>query len=655
MRLQLRNIFFPKDTKIGIFGFLRASAAPTKRCNKIKVYILSDGLFKLCLLVGLVKIMSLSAHKMEPRDHAIFVATGMPPGAEFGFDLASWTVGPRFTGVKLVPPGIHLVTTASEPGAPRTPRVLLFSPHQVIVGVWDRSEERLRIGQEDEVDEEMAERYAAAARRGEFDSGSAPYPENGNTNAEGGSGRVSWPDITSHIDKAALGRVEPVRRRSMQNDGGVKQQPASIKPDNASLLEEGITAMSIAEVTERDTAHNASLDSWHRAAMGLASPAPDSTTDDVISSERALANDPRVKALRAEAAASDAAADASLSQHQSSWFWSVVPGTGRGADPSAKTAHAIDTSSALEELARGLRKRLGWKASVQSDEYETIVLDDVTHHLLSELQLSFLLAFVGHSQGCLSQWKDLVDAVCRAEDAALALCTGRQASTFLALSSPSASILIKALEVLASQIPVLPEDVFGAEGMSESDADRQGEEEGSGADIVREILDESEEVAASPSSSCSSAAACQCKKKASKRQGGASSNFLHRGLTELSKTCDTISRSSSHAQSSVDRQSISSAFVGLARQLILLCNKRFGWAVREPAKGSALLASAPTVNPAAVPTSTSSSSNASANGAGVTSGGGERVFTSRAALLAALAEEAGEYGDEGMPAIVEDL
>ena len=31
----------------------------------------------------------------------------VPQGTEFGIDYASWTVGPKFKGVKLIPPGVH--------------------------------------------------------------------------------------------------------------------------------------------------------------------------------------------------------------------------------------------------------------------------------------------------------------------------------------------------------------------------------------------------------------------------------------------------------------------------------------------------------------------------------------------------------------------
>ena len=40
---------------------------------------------------------------------AILVFLDLPEGAEFGMDYNSWTVGPKFRGVKMIPPGLHFV------------------------------------------------------------------------------------------------------------------------------------------------------------------------------------------------------------------------------------------------------------------------------------------------------------------------------------------------------------------------------------------------------------------------------------------------------------------------------------------------------------------------------------------------------------------
>lgn len=40
---------------------------------------------------------------------AALVLLDVPEKTEFGIDYNSWTVGPKFRGVKMVPPGFHFV------------------------------------------------------------------------------------------------------------------------------------------------------------------------------------------------------------------------------------------------------------------------------------------------------------------------------------------------------------------------------------------------------------------------------------------------------------------------------------------------------------------------------------------------------------------
>lgn len=40
---------------------------------------------------------------------ATLVLLNVPERTEFGIDYNSWTVGPKFKGVKMIPPGFHFV------------------------------------------------------------------------------------------------------------------------------------------------------------------------------------------------------------------------------------------------------------------------------------------------------------------------------------------------------------------------------------------------------------------------------------------------------------------------------------------------------------------------------------------------------------------
>ena len=40
---------------------------------------------------------------------AALVLLHVPEGTEFGIDYNSWRVGPKFMGIKMIPPGFHFV------------------------------------------------------------------------------------------------------------------------------------------------------------------------------------------------------------------------------------------------------------------------------------------------------------------------------------------------------------------------------------------------------------------------------------------------------------------------------------------------------------------------------------------------------------------
>eukprot|EP00803_Ostreobium_quekettii_P000101 evm.model.scf_717.6 EVM.evm.TU.scf_717.6 scf_717:49162-50532(-) len=128
---------------------------------------------------------------------------GVPPGTLIGIDHRSFVVGPKFCGIKLLPPGLHLISSSShgEDGAlgPVVGRFLHASPQQVYVWRWSIMHEALV----DMEDEEELERYRLGVRRFDFDSGLAPY--------DLGSFRV-WKALSTYVDEEVLGRLSPQGR-----------------------------------------------------------------------------------------------------------------------------------------------------------------------------------------------------------------------------------------------------------------------------------------------------------------------------------------------------------------------------------------------------------------------------------------------------------
>ena len=43
------------------------------------------------------------------NEGAAIVLFNVPPGTEIGIDMNSWNVGPKFKGIKMIPPGLHFV------------------------------------------------------------------------------------------------------------------------------------------------------------------------------------------------------------------------------------------------------------------------------------------------------------------------------------------------------------------------------------------------------------------------------------------------------------------------------------------------------------------------------------------------------------------
>ncbi|CAE7933669.1 AAR2 [Symbiodinium sp. KB8] len=127
----------------------------------------------------------------------------VPPGTQIGIDLATYTVGGKFKGIKMIPPGVHFVSFAavSKEGdmAPRTGRFLWFQQGQVHAWRWNPATEDFLCGPE--LGEGEAERYAEGVRRFEFDQFLGTYPL---------KTYARWQTLSRYITKDLLSRTEPI-------------------------------------------------------------------------------------------------------------------------------------------------------------------------------------------------------------------------------------------------------------------------------------------------------------------------------------------------------------------------------------------------------------------------------------------------------------
>ncbi|XP_051835201.1 protein AAR2 homolog [Antechinus flavipes] len=134
---------------------------------------------------------------------ATVVALDVPEGTEFGIDCSSWQVGPRFRGVKMIPPGVHLVHYSAagrspagvrETG-PRTGFFVTLRPRGLRLLRWDAAREELDLSPPPE---EQLE--AARASLQELDRFLGPYPYDL---------LKKWVSLSSCLSEEAVQRLQP--------------------------------------------------------------------------------------------------------------------------------------------------------------------------------------------------------------------------------------------------------------------------------------------------------------------------------------------------------------------------------------------------------------------------------------------------------------
>lgn len=134
---------------------------------------------------------------------ATLIVLDVPEGTEFGIDYFSCNTGPRFKGVKMIPPGLHFIyySAVCKGGetAPRTGMFLFSKRQDVFVLKWDETSEDLV---EVTTDEEEKHKYRQGLQ--EMDRFLGPYPfEN----------FKKWVSLTNYITKDLLERVQPTCKK----------------------------------------------------------------------------------------------------------------------------------------------------------------------------------------------------------------------------------------------------------------------------------------------------------------------------------------------------------------------------------------------------------------------------------------------------------
>nr|AAI53729.1 LOC100127613 protein [Xenopus tropicalis] len=131
---------------------------------------------------------------------ATLVILGVPEGSEFGIDYNSWQVGPRFRGVKMVPPGVHFMhyNVVGKGGglgdmSPRSSMFLHLQQRELRLFRWDPQEEEMVVAPQEEA-EKLREELQS------LDSFLGPYPY---------QSMRRWVSLSNHIKKESMFRLQP--------------------------------------------------------------------------------------------------------------------------------------------------------------------------------------------------------------------------------------------------------------------------------------------------------------------------------------------------------------------------------------------------------------------------------------------------------------
>jgi len=161
-----------------------------------------------------------------------------PPGFHFGLDYLFWTVGPRFSGVRGIPPGPHFFYYAQGQAgsmgaeyAERLGRFVHLDPAEVIVLRYNEDTEQLSFLEPGE-----AGRLADGVRRHEFDKQLGPYPM---------EKHKDWVELTQFISPLVVAKIEPVNSVVISRTQGPAQDDEL--PD-----EDGVKAPKPAAASQKD-------------------------------------------------------------------------------------------------------------------------------------------------------------------------------------------------------------------------------------------------------------------------------------------------------------------------------------------------------------------------------------------------------------------
>lgn len=138
---------------------------------------------------------------------ATLVLLGVPRGTELGIDCKTWQVGPKFRGVKMIPPGLHFLhfSSVNSPSCgteigPKTGLFLMLKPREILLAKWDAKEEDMDFSPSK--NEEEVSRTRANLQ--ELDPHLGPYPYDV---------MRKWVSLTDRINEDVVNKLQPLSGR----------------------------------------------------------------------------------------------------------------------------------------------------------------------------------------------------------------------------------------------------------------------------------------------------------------------------------------------------------------------------------------------------------------------------------------------------------
>ncbi|CAB5176305.1 unnamed protein product [Rhizophagus irregularis] len=130
---------------------------------------------------------------------AFLLFLNAPEGMEFGIDNNCWKIGPKFKGVKLIPPGLHFVyySTSDKSGTSglKTGFFKFYDSKEIVIKYWDCTLEDIK---KDEPTDELLK-----SDMRQFDPFLGPYPLSPPTNFQ------KWVHLTNFITPRLISIILP--------------------------------------------------------------------------------------------------------------------------------------------------------------------------------------------------------------------------------------------------------------------------------------------------------------------------------------------------------------------------------------------------------------------------------------------------------------